>query len=388
VKLHALVQGATSWSLPSNGAFGSGPVYFGPNGESSPDSVDLAELSVAFTGARGKVVVGRQGWQEGNETPTGDAYLDGVKRRRLGERLVGNWDWVNVGRRFDGVSFGAACDSTHVAGFAFRPLGGGVSYPAAFERLDELEVYGLTVTGRYGAWIPKSDVRLFAIQYEDGRAPARSAAGGDLSITTLGASLLAGGAGGDLVLWGAWQTGDWGRADHDAWAAILEGGGKIASNATLRGGVAVASGDGEAGGEHGTFANLLPTNHKFYGSIDYLAFQNVQELFVELLVEPSKRFSSRFAVHHFDLNQEQDAWYSGSGAFDEKALGFVARRPAAGFVKPDIGWEYDVEGRCALPHGLALEGGLSYFDAGGAGREILKADGSGWWGFVQILWKK
>lgn len=389
VKLHAMVQAAGSWGLPSNGAFGAGPVHFGANGESDPDSVDLAELTIAWTGKAGKLVVGRQPWEEGNEVATGVAYLDGVKKRRLGERLIGNWEWVNVGRRFDGVSFGAACESTHVAGFAFRPLGGGISYRDAFEELDDLEIYGLTVTGKYDRWLPKSDVRLFAIQYEDGRQGARAAAGGDLSISTVGASLLAGGAGGDFVLWGAWQSGDWGSADHEAWAAFVEGGGKIGRGpnaATLRAGFAVASGDGEADGVHGTFANLLPTNHKYYGSADYQAFQNVQELFVELLLKPSKRSTARLAVHHFDLNQEQDAWYGGSGAYDESSLGFAARRPKGGFTKPDIGWEYDAEGRLTLPRGFALDAGLSYFEAGGAGRQVLGVDGSGWWGFAQLVW--
>ena len=388
VKLHAVAQAAGSWNVPSNAAFGSGPSYFGANGESEPSSVDLAELTVSFSGEAGQLVVGRQGCQEGNEVPTGVAYLDTVKRRRIGERLVGNFEWANVGRRFDGASFGVGSESLYLAGFALRPLGAGVSYDHAYESLDELEVYGLSLTGKYDAWLPKSDVRLFAIQYEDGRPGAVSAAGGDLSITTLGASLLAGGERGDLVLWGAAQSGDYGAAEHEAWAAFIEGGAKVATGATLRGGFAVASGDGEAGGDHGTFANLLPTNHKTYGSMDYQAFQNVQELFVELLLEPTPRTSARIAVHHFDLNQEGDAWYSGSGPTDETSLGFVARRPAGGFSRPDLGWEYDFEGKLALARGFALEGGISYFDAGGGGREVLTADGSGWWGFLQLAWKK
>jgi len=107
-----------------------------------------------------------------------------------------------------------------------------------------------------------------------------------------------------------------------------------------------------------------------------------------LLLKPSNGSTARLAVHHFDLNQEADAWYGGSGAYDEAALGFAARRPQGGFTKPDIGWEYDAEARLNLPHGVALDAGLSYFDTGGAGRELFGVDGSGWWGFVQLVWSR
>jgi hypothetical protein len=391
LELHALVQGAASRSLPANGAFGAGPVYFAANGERDPESSDVAELSVALTGRCGKLVLGRQAWAEGNEVATGVAYLDGVKKRRLGERLVGNWDWVNVGRRFDGLTFAGGGESTHLAAFAFRPTGGGVSYQHAFETLDDFDLYGLTVTGRYGRWLPRSDVRLFALRADDGRPAARAAAGGAIAIDTLGASLLAGGSSADFVLWGAWQTGDWGRSDHEAWAAFVEGGGKLGRGPrapTVRAGFAVASGDGEADRVHATFANLLPTNHRFYGSADHFAFQNVQELFVELIVVPGAKSSVRFAVHHFDLNQEQDAWYGGSGAFDETALGFAARRPPGGFTRPDLGWEADAEGRFTLPRGFTLDAGVTYFAAGAAGREFLTADSTGWWGYLQLVYQQ
>jgi hypothetical protein len=329
---------------------------------------------------------------EGAEVLTGVASLDQVKRRRLSERLVGNWDWPNVGRRFDGLTLGVDLDRVHLSGLALRPLAGGIEYRDAFEELDDLTVYGVTTTGKYGTWLPRAEVRLFALRYDDGRPGAVAAAGGDLEIMTWGASFLGGGDRGDLMLWGAVQTGDWGPAEQDAWAFIAEIGHPFAgapAAPVLRAGIAAASGDRRPGGAHGAFFNLLPTNHKFYGSMDFCALSNLRNLYVEVQLRPAERLAVRAEVHSFALLAERDAWYGGSGAFDEAALGFPARRPAAGrFSSTSLGSEVDLELTWTLGHGLTLAGGAGWFAGGAAAEEVLTADEGGGWGYLQLGWTR
>lgn len=390
--IHGVLQGAASYDLPANGAFGIGPVYLAASrGDTDPSDFGLLELAVSYRTERLQVTLGRQQWGDGVETMTGVAYADDVKKRRLGERLVGNWDWPNVGRRFDGLTFGVASERLHLAGFVLEPLAGGVNYADAFERLDDLRVSGVTLTGRYGQWLPRGEWRAFVIDYDDERRGALTAAGGPIEIRTLGASVLFASERADLVLWGAWQQGDWGRSDHDAWAYVAEAGRLLVDGEVKlagRIGVAEASGDGTPGGDHESFFNLLPTNHKFYGAIDYSAFSNLRDLYLEAVLTRG-RLSVTLGLHRFQLPEPADAWYGGSGAFNETALGYAARRPAAGrFSDSTLGNEIDVSVGWKLTKALALAAGASYFDGGGAAAEVLTIAADGTWGYVQLSWQR
>jgi hypothetical protein len=113
VSLHGLAQVAGAYTLPRNGSFGAGRAYFSASGgeSTSPADVALAELSVRFKPSEHwSLTGGRVGLKDGLETLTGSARFDWIKRSRLSERLIGTWDWVNVGRRFDGAS--VVCIST------------------------------------------------------------------------------------------------------------------------------------------------------------------------------------------------------------------------------------------------------------------------------------
>jgi uncharacterized protein YjbI with pentapeptide repeats len=392
VTLRGVLQGAATAGLPENAAFGAGQAYVAANGgDTELSQVGLAELSVEARAGGWKLVLGRQAWTDGVEVMTGIDSLDGVKRRRVGDRLIGTWDWPNVGRRYDGATFAGAAGGAHLAGFALRPLAGGINYDDAFEPLDDVEVYGLTVTGRYGAWIPKSELRLFANRYDDERPGARAAARGALGLTTAGASLLAGGARGDLLVWGAVQRGSWGPADQQAWAFLVETGRELQQGKVklaLRGGFAAASGDDPATREHETFFNLLPTNHKWYGSMDYVAFSNVRNAYLEALWSWRPPWSLRIGLDRFDLARRGDAFYGGSGAFDEAPLGYAGRRPAGGFSARHLGDELDLELGWAVRKDLRLALGACAFWGGEAMREVFPADADGSWVYLQLLWTR
>lgn len=395
VTLHGVLQGAGSAGLPENAAFGAGQSYVAANdGDTEPEQVGVAELSAALRAGSFQLVLGRQPWNDGLETMTGVEYLDGIKRRRIGDRLIGTWDWPNVGRRYDGLSFGGTLgDSTHLSGFAFRPLAGGVNYKDALEELEDLTVFGLSVTGKYGAWIPGSELRLFAIQYDDERRGALQAAGGELGITTLGGHFLAGNARNDLVLWGAFQGGDWGRVDQEGWAFIVEAGHEFKEDAVklgLRVGAALASGDDPSTPEHEGFYNLLPTNHKFYGGMDYLAFSNLQTVYAELLLSRGPRWNLRLGADLFELNELGDAMYVGSGPFDEARLGYTLRRPVGGggFRERRLGTEIDLDLNVSLRKDLRLSVGGGLFSGGAAMAQTFPEDQDGTWVYTQLAWTR
>ena len=391
--LHGVLQGASGHGLHENAAFGIGKVYVDANdGDTDPSMVGIAEASVGYRSERFRMTLGRQGWKEGLEILTGVPHLDQVKKVRLSERLVGTWDWTNVGRRYDGFTFGVDFGAADLSGLALRPLAGGVNYIDAFEQLDDLNLYGLTLTGRYGKWIPSGELRLFGLYYDDGRPGAVAAAGGDIKITTLGASLLLGNERRDLMLWTAFQRGDWGPIDQEAWAFIVEGGYSFPdapASPGIRVGIAQASGGDRAADTHGTFFNLLPTNHKFYGSIDFSAFSNLQDIYLLVLLKPGAKSSARLGLHTFALDDTRDAWWGGAGAFDEERLGYLIRRPAEGdtFSSDSLGYEFDAQFNYSFKLGFGLGAGLAFFNGGRAAEDVLVESSNGTWGWIQVTWK-
>jgi hypothetical protein len=391
LELKGLLQGAATTALPTDAAFGSGPTYLATNGgDREPSHLGLAELALTWKRERFSLIAGRQGFAEGLEALPGVPLLDGVAQRRLGERLVGSFDFPNVGRRYDGLRLKLApAQSAKLELYALRALTGGFNYDDAFEPLD-VDVAGFGLASTHGAWLPKTSLRLFGIAYRDERDVARAATGGDVEALTFGASALAGTESWDLLGWLALQRGDFGSADLEAWAAMVEIGRRFAG---VRGAPSLhlawerASGGG-APGEREAFFNLLPTNHKFYGSFDTSAFSNLSDLYLEARWAPAKGWTTGAALHDFRLVDRGDAWYAGSGAFSDRELGYVARRPASGrFASSSIGRELDVVVIRALPRGFEAKVEAAWFDGGAAAEEVLPVEQDGGWISFELTWK-
>ena len=387
--IHGMAQAAAMTGIPDNGSFGIGPVYLAPNGgDTSPAHLGIGELWGRYSHEELTVMFGRMPYADGSETNTGVAYLDGIKRARIAERLIGNWDWVNVGRRYDGATLSWENDQWDVTTFWLEPLAGGVNYEDAFDSLSELSVWGISGTNRYDGWIPSAEARLFFYQYDDERPGAITAAGAPIDIQTVGGHFLFGNDTGDLMIWLALQTGDWGARDHEAYAAVVEAGTVFTDwtwKPNARVGIATASGG--SGSDHETFFNMMPTNHKWYGAMDFSAFQNLQDIYLITSATPRSGWGVTGEIHAFFLEDESDAWYGGSGPFNEGALGYAARRPAGGFTHSTLGYELDLTVKAPLPYGLGGLFGVSHFVAGDAGDQILADEGNGTWLFAQVVWK-
>ncbi|MEO7795105.1 MAG: alginate export family protein, partial [Thermoanaerobaculia bacterium] len=134
--------------------------------------------------------------------------------------------------------------------------------------------------------------------------------------------------------------------------------------------------------------NLLPTNHKFYGALDYTAFSNLNDLYLEGRWSPTKTLALSAAVHDFRLIDRDGPWVGGSGPFSDRELGYVFRRPAGGrFQSNEIGRELDFAAIWSLPPGMQLkfEGGI--FRGGAAAREVLALESDGSWASLEFTYK-
>lgn len=392
--LHGLAQGATTTTLPDNAAFGGGQSYFNTNdGDRSPYQLDIAELAFIYKSKRLSLVAGRQGFAEGAGPAIGVAQLDFVRTRRLAERLVGNLDFTNVGRRFDGLTasagFGGA-GSLEI--FALRPLAGAFNYEQAFEELD-IDIYGASWASSHGGWLPRSTVRLFAQSYDDRRDIAATATGGKIDVQTWGGSILVGEKSWNLLFWAASQSGDYGRRGQSASALIADAGYRwvgVDGEPSLHLVWERASGGG-ASGDNQNFFNLLPTNHKFYGALDYSAFSNLSDLYLEGRWSPVKSVALSAGLHDYQLVDRGGPWVGGSGAFSDRELGYALRRPPSGrFSSSAIGRELDLSAVWTLPrqkHPLQLkfEGGL--FWGGAAASQVLPVESDGSWASLELTYK-
>src|SRR5262249_31487276 len=131
----------------------------------------------------------------------------------------------------------------------------------------------------------------------------------------------------DYSLEGAYQFGDYRdrrlgvnspRLTQDAFMVVLQGGYTFADAwATPRIGAeySYSSGDDNpTDGTHGTLDNLFPTNHKFYGYMDFISLQNIQDVRGIFQLKPTPRVSAAIEGHGFWLANTHDNFYNVSGA--------------------------------------------------------------------------
>lgn len=158
--------------------------------------------------------------------------------------------------------------------------------------------------------------------------------------------------------------------EHEAYALALNGGYTFADAPwTPRLGVeySYATGDRDpTDTKHGTFENLFPTNHKFYGYMDFLSLQNIHDVRLMLTAKPTPRLSLGVEGHLFWLADDRDSFYAINGA----RRGGIAATPAGGYglnsnYSKFVGGELDLIAGYALSKFATLEAGFGHFFTGG-----------------------
>ena len=133
-----------------------------------------------------------------------------------------------------------------------------------------------------------------------------------------------------------------------------------------------ASGDSNTNdNSHETFDNLFPTNHKFYGFMDFFSWQNVHELRLGSSMKPWKKFNLSLDYHAFWLADTHDYFYQVNG---------TPRRTGGYGINPDAGnytgSEVDLVGTFTASTSFNAQVGYGHFFVGDYVRNSLGSSGT------------
>ncbi|MFO1512444.1 MAG: alginate export family protein [Verrucomicrobiota bacterium] len=303
------------------------------------------------------------------------------------ERLVGASDWNNLGRVFDAAKLRYENDAFWVDAFASRVV---LANDGVFNVDNDYDWFsGLYASTR--TIIPKQETQLYFLARNTGaQSPTATTgspqAGGPTArdIYTAGFRIksLPGQFGGwDYDAECAGQFGDFYDAtltndlNHLAFAAHA-GGGYTWTEAmgTPRLGLEYnfASGDSNpTDGKHGTFENLFPTNHKFYGYMDFFSWQNLHNVRFTSALKPVKGLTVTLDYHLFWLANTEDFFYTVNGAA-RRTGGYGINANNGNFA----GSEVDLVATYTVKNWANVQAGYGHFFRGDYVKESLVASGS------------
>ncbi len=159
---------------------------------------------------------------------------------------------------------------------------------------------------------------------------------------------------------GAWQTGDVDSADVSAGFLTATLGWRPTNQTCKRRhwvGFDWASGDGSPGGRVGTFDQLYPLGHAFFGFMDFIGRQNILSIHTGVSAQPTDRLTLSATALEFWLEDQDDALYNAGGG--------VLRAPGS-FDSSNVGAELDLMARWKHDAHLSFYGGYSHFFPGAA----------------------
>lgn len=329
------------------------------------------------------------------------------------ERLVGAFAWNNIGRVFDGAKMRWQNAWFGMDAFVTRLV---VPDDNNFNLSNEYEHFsGVYINTKK---IPKNWTEFYFLARNVSpeaailKAPAVTPAPFNTSARdtyTLGARFRSA-----TNEWGnfdytvevAGQFGNWKRPatgvrpgerdDHEAFAASANFGytfDEAFGKPRLALEYAFASGDSDPNDDtHGTFDNLYPTNHKFYGYMDLVSWQNIHDIRAIYSIKPHPRVSVSVEGHAFWLADTQDRFYN-VGAVPRAGAGAAgAAGSGTGYgINPSydsfLGTEVDLIAGVILSRFMNFEAGYAHFFAGPYISESLSKVGSGDadWLYGQLL---
>lgn len=385
------------------GILGHGGNYFRAN--DSATSVGgffpkQAYFRARTTDGRWALRLGRFEFADGGEATPVNATLAAVKRTRVAQRLVGPFGFTHVGRSFDGVEVQYGSGATRVTLMGALPTTG-VFDGDGWGWVDDVALGYGSLTARGLGPADRSEFRVFAMHYRDGRdlvkadnrpLTVRQADLDPIAVTTVGGhylQLLPTASGPiDLLVWGAGQFGDWGRLHHSGYAAAAEFGWQPAILKGLKPWIRLAgytsSGDDDnADGSHGTFFQGLPTP-RGYARFPFYALMNLQEASASLTLRPGSKTTIRADVRGLRLARDNDGWYVGGGAFQDRDFGYAVR-PSNG--RAGLATLVDVSADFRINSRWTISGYAGQAMAGGVLQTIYPRESNGWLGYLELEWR-
>ncbi len=272
-------------------------------------------------------------------------------------RLVASLEWVNTARVWDGVraTFGNA-DTRTIDIFGSRVV------PVTPDKFNDYQ----TTRNRYfnstfwGAYF--TDKKIIANSQLEAYWLFRNDSDVNDATHTIGSRIASKINQLDFNGEAAFQLGEFGGLDHQAFMLHLEGGYifKALNNSRVSVAYNYGSGDDDPNDDtHKTFDNLYPLNHAYYGYMDYFSLQNIHNLEFTISTKVGSKTKVRLALHGFWLADLNDAWYNaGMG---------VLRRSNSDDVSSNVGNEIDltvIHPLEILGNKFVLVGGYSRFFSG------------------------
>ena len=272
------------------------------------------------------------------------------------QRLVSPLDWANTRRTFDGVSGIFQTGDWTLTGFWTQAV---PVRKYSFNEPDrQTQFFGLYAAGKlydtslaldlyYLGLLRDDDVNFNGTVGHERRHTLGSRIGGKLGTS-----------GFDFDLEGAYQFGDVGPGDIDAFMVAAQLGytfADIAGTPRVFVGFDYASGDHQPGGDVQTFNQLFPLGHAYFGYIDAIGRQNIIDLSTGLTFKPFERLTFDLHGHFFWRADSDDALYNAGGA---------SVRPGSAGNARYIGAELDLLLRYQLNTYTEVQFGYSHFFTG------------------------
>ncbi len=233
------------------------------------------------------------------------------------ERLISPLDWANTRRTFDGAKLFWQDPKWTISGFWLRPVpfAQHVGGDTEFNRPDLSQEF----VGLYATYKPVAEHTYDAYYL---RLAEYDAPGSRLTPVNFDVHLFGGRWLGrrDAWLWeleGGYQFGSYGNANQSAGFTVVGLGHELSDNChkpTIWLYYDWASGDRDpADGTHGTFNQLFPLVHKYFGFMDLVARQNIHDVNTIGTMQLNPKQKLLVWWHLFYLDQPRDALYNAAG---------------------------------------------------------------------------
>ncbi len=244
-------------------------------------------------------------------------WLRGGRQELLygSQRLISPLDWVNTRRTFQGGKLFWQNDKWSLDGFVVQPV---VPSANSFASVNWQQVF----SGLWGTYRPVRGevVDFYYLNFQDSTKiySGQNGAKGAENVSTVGSRWY-----GDRNHWlwdaeGMVQFGRYSNQGIFANAYTMGGGHNFANlpmNPTLWVYYDYASGDPNPGsGVHRTFNQLFPFGHYYFGMMDLVGRQNINDIHTELSFFPVKWWTVWAQYHVLRLDSPRDALYNAAGA--------------------------------------------------------------------------
>jgi hypothetical protein len=272
------------------------------------------------------------------------------------ERLLGNANWLNTPRSFDGFRATYRGSSYRLDGFA-----------ACMDKIHDGQfnecVFGSNIYGFYSTFtklVPKTSIEPFFFWRRQSALKTEEGVTGIMNYGTVGfhwsvkpATAL------DYDVEMARQAGSLGSDTISAWAGHWLVGYTLASvryKPRFMTEFNYATGDHGVDGTRGTFDQIYPSGHDLYGLVDQVGWKNIEHVRGGVELKPTAKWKIGSKYSSYWLADTHDALYS--------AASTALAKSAAGTAGKWVGQELDFTGSYSVNKRTVLSGGFGHLFPG------------------------